>query len=259
VDDIVPEGIPAPPFDPLAAAGALEFQKDAREGRSMTMRDRLLDKLFRGADPFESWRNHSGKVADHSYPHTGLPSTLVEESIRAIQARRLALDLIIEVGSFKGGSASVIADVCKKLGLIVPILCIDTFLGDVNMRFDHNGWLDWLSLEGGHPTVFDQFMANITDKGHRDLIIPLVASSLVGLRGLARIGISASLSYLDSAHEEKETALELEALARIINKGGIILGDDFSWPSVRNDVCAFTVDRKLTMRVSSGQYYAIDT
>jgi cephalosporin hydroxylase len=222
------------------------------------LRELVLHRLFRGIDPYSEWKNHSGKVADHSYPHSGLPFQLVKETIAKLQNRGFPLDLIVEVGSFKGGSAAILAAATKEAGLQSTILCIDTFLGDVNMRIDHNGWLEWLSLEGGHPTVYDQFMANILDKGYQNTILPLVSSSTVGLRILERLGLQAPLAYLDSAHEEGETILELRLLSKIMPAGSILLGDDFTWPSVRSDVCQFVTDRRLSMNLLDGHYYAIE-
>ena len=222
------------------------------------MRDLLLKKLFRGVDPFKTWRNHSGKKADHSYPHSGLSPDLVRQTIKRILDRNITVPLIVEVGSFKGGSACTIASTIKEAGLHATLLCIDTFLGDVNMRTDHNGWLDWLDLQGGHPTVFDQFMANIVDRGHQDVVLPLVASSTVGLRALQRIGITFPMAYLDSAHEAEETMLELKLLSRLMPGGSVLLGDDFSWPSVSGDVVTFVQQRKLNMNILDGHYYSID-
>jgi hypothetical protein len=223
-------------------------------------RQALLEKLFRSADPFATWKNHSGKRPDHSYPHTGLPPQVVKEAIQKLRDHdgKTPLELIVEVGSFKGGSASILASAVKEMGVSATVLCVDTFLGDTNMRADHNGWLDWLALEGGHPTVYDQFMANIIDRGHQDVVLPLVASSTVGLRVLDRLGFKCGISYLDSAHEADETLLELKLLTKLTHHGGIIIGDDFSWPSVRGDVCEFIMDRRLSMAVHLGQYYAIE-
>ncbi len=223
-----------------------------------SIRKAILDKLFRGVDPYSSWKNHSGKLPDHSYPHTGLPTELVSESLRKLSERKVAIGLIVEVGSFKGGSANLIASVVKQAGVDAVIICIDTFLGDVNMRGDVNGWLDWLALEGGYPTVYDQFMANIIDKGHNDTVIPLATSSTVGLRLLDKFGLKAALAYLDSAHEVDGTYLELKLLSKIMCSSGIILGDDFNWPSVRGDVSQFISDRKLMATIRHGQFYSID-
>ena len=46
--------------------------------------------------------------------------------------------------------------------------------------------------------------------------------------------------YLDSAHEADETYLELVNAWRILPNGGVLLGDDWSWDAVKNDVVKFS-------------------
>ena len=46
--------------------------------------------------------------------------------------------------------------------------------------------------------------------------------------------------YLDSAHLAGEVLLELEMAWRLLPQGGLLFGDDFSLPEVRQDVLKFT-------------------
>jgi hypothetical protein len=45
---------------------------------------------------------------------------------------------------------------------------------------------------------------------------------------------------LDSAHEPDETLLELRLCWGLLEDGGILLGDDWGWDAVRNDVLRFS-------------------
>ena len=47
---------------------------------------------------------------------------------------------------------------------------------------------------------------------------------------------------LDSAHEPDETFLELASAWRLLPRGGVLLGDDWRWEAVRNDVLKFARD-----------------
>lgn len=225
------------------------------------MRQTLLNLLFRGKDPYRTWENHSEKMPEtEPWVFTGLTEAILDWAID-MSPQNLPWDLIVEVGSFKGGSAAIIAAQIKKyFTKPCQLLCIDHFLGDTQMRIDVNGMLDWLGMEGGHPTVYDQFVANVKGRGDEEVALPLVASSTVGLRALDRLGLRASLAYLDSAHEADETFLELKLLSRIMHPGAVILGDDMNdhWPAVRADVTRFVNEggHRLEM-AGDGRHYAI--
>ena len=55
--------------------------------------------------------------------------------------------------------------------------------------------------------------------------------------------------YLDSAHEQGETLIELALYWNILQPGGILFGDDWSWMTVRCDVKKF-VYAKFNNRAS---------
>lgn len=46
--------------------------------------------------------------------------------------------------------------------------------------------------------------------------------------------------YLDSAHLPEETFMELKASWALLPDGGVLFGDDWSWPAVRTDVERFS-------------------
>lgn len=149
-----------------------------------------------------------------------------------------------------GGSAIITADVIKKLGVSTEICCIDPFCGDVNMwawekdKFHSNQWR-FLKIEGGKPTIYDRFLANIKAAKHNDIIIPITCTSIIGMKLLLRLAYEGRLQalpdviYLDSAHEPNETLIELINAWNILPTGGVLAGDDWSWDSVRNDLMKF--------------------
>jgi predicted O-methyltransferase YrrM len=185
------------------------------------------------------------RYRDDGYPHTNL----IPEVIATV------LDLVrpnfwLELGSMLGGSAIRVADIVKGKGMETEIVCIDPFTGDVNMWAWEQGvraagqW-QYLRLERGRPSIYDRFLANVTVAGHQDIILPIAATSIVGtkllrrLKSDGRISSLPSVIYLDSAHEPGETLLELENCWDILEPGGILLGDDWSWGAVREDVLRF--------------------
>jgi predicted O-methyltransferase YrrM len=106
-------------------------------------------------------------------------------------------------------------------------------------------------LESGQPTIYDRFRANINSLGLNSQIVPLVCTSIVGLklinrlRNENRISKSPNVIYLDSAHEADETFLELKNCWDVLDNGGVIFGDDWSWDAVRNDVKKFSATIQL--------------
>ena len=50
------------------------------------------------------------------------------------------------------------------------------------------------------------------------------------------MGYTPDVIFLDSAHEEDETFMEISMYYKILMPGGIMFGDDYGWPAVKNDV-----------------------
>jgi len=75
--------------------------------------------------------------------------------------------------------------------------------------------------------------------------MPIRLSSISGMRLLrqlrddGRIEELPQVIYLDSAHEEGETLLEVRVAWDILEAPGVLFGDDWSWPGVRQDIVIF--------------------
>ncbi len=55
--------------------------------------------------------------------------------------------------------------------------------------------------------------------------------------------------YLDAAHEVDETYLELKSSWALLPAGGVLIGDDWDWPAVREDVLKFAGQQTLNLAV----------
>jgi hypothetical protein len=178
---------------------------------------------------------------DVGYPHTHLDSEFFGELLNSYP-----IEWIVEVGSMVGGSAIRMCQVAKSAGCEIFITCIDPFTGDVNM-WEQEPYLDWkyLNLENGVPTIRQRFLSNVFHSGNSESILPLSATSSVGLKFLkrliddGRISQAPNLIYLDSAHEKDETYMELKLCFDLLPLGGILFGDDWDWDAVRTDVIRF--------------------
>jgi hypothetical protein len=205
--------------------------------------EELRSNLFCNQDPYYAI---NPKYIDNGYPHTNLNKGIVENVLNNHKPT-----FWLEIGSMVGGSAIRTAQVIKDKNMNTQIICIDPFVGDVNMwEWEHglhmeNKWR-FLNLEEGFPTIKQRFLANVKHAGMQDIIFPLGTTSLIGLKLLLRLYKQKRISerpqviYLDSAHEEDETFLELKTAWELLESGGILFGDDWDWEAVRNDVRKFS-------------------
>jgi predicted O-methyltransferase YrrM len=209
---------------------------------SRSVIDELRTELYGEDQPLSHAKT---TYRDNGYPHTNLVSDIVDSVLDFVQPR-----FWLELGSMLGGSAIRVASLVKSKAMKTEIVCVDPFTGDVNMwaweQPDRKaGKWQFLRLEHGRPTIYDRFLANVVAAGHADIILPIAATSTVGLKLLSRLLAEGRLSrlpeviYLDSAHEPDETFLELRNCWNVLPKGGILLGDDWGWEAVRNDVTRF--------------------
>ncbi len=82
--------------------------------------------------------------------------------------------LIIEVGTWKGGSALRMADILKEIKSPAQIICVDTWLGALEFwnRHEHPERHAALKLVNGYPSVYYEFLANVCHAGHQKRIVP---------------------------------------------------------------------------------------
>ena len=157
-------------------------------------------------------------------------------------------NVIIEVGTWKGKSAIMMANVVKRLNLNCKIYCVDTWLGAIEF------W-DWLShtpernlhLKHGYPQVYYQFLSNVVHTNNQDVIIPVPLPSNLGCKLLKRKNIQSQLIYIDASHETDDVYDDMKHYYELLSPGGIMFGDDYSWESVRNGVSKFVKEQNMSM------------
>ena len=90
------------------------------------------------------------------------------------------------------------------------------------------------------------FLANCKYSGFENKILPINATTSVGIKLLQRLFSQNRISklpnyiYLDSAHEKDETFIELSLCWNCLTDNGILFGDDWNWVPVREDVIKFS-------------------
>jgi hypothetical protein len=137
--------------------------------------------------------------------------------------------LIIEMGSWKGGSAIHMAGLCKQLGLSTLILCVDTWLGATEHWYNKTSpdFFKSLNLRHGYPQIYFQFLANVVHAGLADRIIPLPMPSVCAARLLRMANVQADLVYVDASHDEVDVTIDLIHCYPLVRPGGTLFGDDY--------------------------------
>ncbi|MGF1553289.1 MAG: class I SAM-dependent methyltransferase [Paracoccaceae bacterium] len=211
---------------------------------------KVREHLF-GGDPFAG-ADPSGVAPDL----TGWGSThpMFEPVLAHYRPR-----LVIEVGTWKGGSAIHMARVLRRLGVEAEIVCVDTWLGAPIAWTTETHLKPQLKLSGGYPRLYDTFLRNVLDAGVADTITPLPASSDGGFRVLEHFGVRAEVIYIDADHDYHAVKRDLENYWRLLAPGGTLIGDDFGcWPGVTRAVREFAEERDL-YAVKSREKIALST
>ena len=199
----------------------------------------LLNNLYSNNSPYLSCEE---KYVDNGYPHTNILYDLLQILFTNIEPT-----YIVECGSMLGGSAIRMAETLRNNNKSTEIICIDPFTGDVNMwDWERNGGWQFLRLENGIPTIYKRFLANCRSNGFEHTILPINATTSVGIKLLQRLLTQNRITelpnyiYLDSAHEKDETFIELSICWNCLVNNSILFGDDWGWDAVRDDVIKFS-------------------
>ncbi|MES2572206.1 MAG: CmcI family methyltransferase [Verrucomicrobiota bacterium] len=200
-----------------AAGSAREVPPDAGE----------LHALLHKEDLFAGFDYQRIPLDLHGW---GSQSPAFAELIREQRPR-----LIIEVGTWKGGSALEMARLLEEASLPAAILCIDTWLGALEFwtELDDPQRHGSLKLKHGYPSVYYQFLANVCHRGAQKRIVPFPQTSSIAGLWLRHYGIRADLIYLDGSHEEEDVYEDLLRYWEVLADGGVLFGDDYSWDGVR--------------------------
>jgi predicted O-methyltransferase YrrM len=102
-------------------------------------------------------------------------------------------------------------------------------------------------------------MDNIVRHKLTDTVLPWCLTSLSAAQCLAFLPWVIDFIFLDSAHLQDETYMEIDAYWKVLNAGGLLAGDDYdSFPAVRHDVDRFVqVSGGELIRSPSGRLWAL--
>lgn len=164
--------------------------------------------------------------------------------------------LVLEVGSWLGKSA--IRSVSHYLNTLhwhdFTLICVDTWLGSVEHWLrdaDHDSHRA-LSFENGYPRLYDHFLSHIIVRGLQDHIQPLPQTSVNAARILAAYELRFDWVFIDASHDALDVMVDMSMYWPLVNTGGVLCGDDWNWPGVKQAVEDFARDHCL--RIYSSEH-----
>jgi cephalosporin hydroxylase len=165
---------------------------------------------------------------------------------------RIKPKLVIEVGSWKGGSVLHMADLADELGLETQFVCVDTWQGSLEFWLDQKDPTRYgaLDLMYGYPMVYFQFLANVCHANQQDRIIPFPQASQTAAKWFATRKILADAIYIDGSHEYDDVLSDIGAYWSLVRSGGILFGDDYGvWGGVSEAVQWFRMNKSVKVEI----------
>lgn len=143
--------------------------------------------------------------------------------------------LLLEIGSFKGGSAKCFATAVQNATFsTTKVICIDPFYG----HYD-DGLKAVLAKDDCPWSSFPAFCETLGPLLKH--VIPIAQTSEVACKFLSDLASHrhVSLALVDGRHEEEEVFHDLLRIHRLMPEGGHILCHDAEWIDVKNAVDRF--------------------
>jgi hypothetical protein len=156
--------------------------------------------------------------------------------------------VVIDVGVWKGQSTITMAQSMKRLAIDGVVIAVDTFLGSPE-HWDSDAAL--FHRHHGYPDLYWTFLSNVARADVAGYVIPMPQTATSAARILRGMGIRASIIHVDAAHEYRDVLQDAEDYWKILEPGGVMIGDDYhpSWPGVMRAAQDFArrVGQKLTI------------
>lgn len=134
-------------------------------------------------------------------------------------------NLIVEVGTWLGGSAKTMASCCLAQNIKdFEIVCVDTFLGSVE-HWDRTSYS--MSFKNGRPINYDQFLSNMISCNLQEYVTPFPVDSQNGFLVLEKFNVHPDIVYIDAGHDYHSVRNDLVNFGKLLRSGGVLIGDDW--------------------------------
>ena len=214
----------------------------------MSVRKSLIDRLYDGVDPFASWTK-SKTPTDVLPQGWGSTHPYFKKYIELLKPK-----LIVEVGTWLGGSAIHMGHLLREAGLNdACIVCVDTWLGSAD-HYLVPEFRQTLKLVNGRATMYDDFMHNVVQSGLQDIILPFSIASTGAAEILRECALTPDLIYLDGDHTSRGFRADLDLYWERLRPGGCLIGDDFDWEQIHMNVIEFCFQQKIEFTAVSNKF-----
>ncbi|MFH5925938.1 class I SAM-dependent methyltransferase [Roseomonas xinghualingensis] len=165
-------------------------------------------------------------------------------------------ELAFDIGVWKGQSVACIAETMRRVRPDSALLAIDTFLGSPGHwdRKREDRIVDSLGLVHGWPSLYWQFLSNMVHTGHAERVVPLPQTSDNAAVILTHLRLRPDLVHIDAAHEYEPVKRDIEAYWNLLRPGGIMIGDDYPWPGVKQAADEFAAAKGLTLEIANPKW-----
>lgn len=132
----------------------------------------------------------------------------------------------VEVGSWRGRSTAYMAVNIINSGKDIKFDCVDTWRGSLTEEVHQQ------DPSVVNDTLYDEFLANMEHV--KNIINPIRMTSMEAVK----LYEDASLDFvlIDGSHEYDDVCNDINEWLKKIKVGGMIAGDDFEWPGVKQAV-----------------------
>ena len=156
-------------------------------------------------------------------------------------------DIFVEIGSFKGRSASVMGVNIANSNKKIKFYCVDTWLGSE----EHQKGAVFEDRDVISGTLLDVFLKNIQPVSK--YITPIQKPSLEAVNNFE--DKSLSFVFIDASHDYENVKNDVNAWYPKMKSGGIIAGHDWNHPPVMKAVKEFAEQNGLN--INSGGCWEI--
>lgn len=127
---------------------------------------------------------------------------------------------LVEVGSFTGRSASMMASMIKDGRKYIDFYCVDRWTIDPKKGYQKN------IMEGKGDDVYALFKENLEKKGLFAQVKPIKKASVEAAKEFNDKSLDAV--FIDAGHEYEDVIADIKAWYPKVKDGGIIAGHDYS-------------------------------
>lgn len=152
-------------------------------------------------------------------------------------------DIFVEIGSFKGRSASIMGVNIINSNKDIKFYCVDTWEGSE----EHQQGALAEDSDVVNGKLYDVFLKNI--EPIKDIITPIKKTSEEASKTFA--DNSLSFVFIDASHDYENVKNDLNCWFPKIKKGGILAGHDAAYPPIIQALNEFCKENSLSYSSSS--------